>query len=251
MDDLNAFVSPQGCRLGRPLILKALTGSTNDDARLLASGGAGHGTTVLADAQTAGRGRLGRAWASPAGENLYLSIVWRAGLDSIDPPLLALGAGLAVSEALDLFTPAPTAVKWPNDVRYRGKKLAGLLAEAMYRGSHANAVVLGLGVNVRGEVFPDSIRAIATSLRIVRGEDVVRAVVLTALLERLDGTLGQLCADGFAAIRQRLIDRCESIGARVTVGDITGVGVDLDASGALLIRDDYGAIHPVRAGELR
>ena len=251
MDDLNAFVSPAGCRLGRPLILKALTGSTNDDARSLASGGAGHGTAVLADAQTAGRGRLGRTWESPAGENLYLSIVWRAGLDAIDPPLLALGAGLAVSEALDVFTPTPTAVKWPNDVRYRGRKLAGLLAEAIYRGSRASAVVLGLGVNVRGTVFPDPIGAIATSLRIVRGEDIGRAVVLKVLLERLDATLGQLCAEGFGAVRQRLIDRCESIGTQVSVGKVTGVGVDLDATGALLIRDDSGTIHPVRAGEIR
>lgn len=251
MDDLHGFVSPPGCRLGRPLILKALTGSTSDDARALAGAGAGHGTAVLADAQTAGRGRLGRAWSSPAGENLYLSIVWRAGLDAVDPPLLALGAGLAVSEALDGFTPTPTAVKWPNDVRHRGKKLAGLLAEATYRGVRASAVVLGLGVNVRGAVMPEAIAEVATSLRIVRGEDVGRAEVLAAVLERLDATLGELCAGGFGAVRRRLVDRCESVGARVSIGDVAGVGVDVDATGALVVRDDRGAVHAVRAGEVR
>lgn len=251
MDDLHAFVSPPGCRLGRPLVLKALTGSTNDDARALANGGAGHGAVVLADAQTAGRGRLGRAWSSPPGENLYLSIVWRSALGAIDPPLLALGAGLAVSEALDRFTPTPTAVKWPNDVRHGGKKLAGLLAEAIYRGPQASAVILGLGVNVRGLVMPHPIAGVATSLRIVRGEDVDRAVVLAALLERLDATLGQLCADGFDAVRQRLIDRCESIGARVSIGDLSGVAIDLDPTGALVVRDDHGRVHSVRAGEIR
>ncbi len=251
MDDLHGFVSPPGCRLGRPLILKALTGSTNDDARALANAGAGHGTVVLADAQTSGRGRLGRSWSSPAGENLYLSIVWRAGLDAIEPPLLALGAGLAVSEALDGFTPTPTAVKWPNDVRHRGKKLAGLLAEAIYRGVQPSAVVLGLGVNVSGAVMPEAIAAIATSLRLVRGEDPGREAVLSALLERLDETLGLLCVDGFGAIRQRLIGRCESIGARVSIGDLSGVAVDIDPSGALNVRDDHGAVHAVRAGEIR
>ncbi|MBP6831543.1 MAG: biotin--[acetyl-CoA-carboxylase] ligase [Deltaproteobacteria bacterium] len=251
MDDLLGFVSPPGCRLGRPLILKALTGSTNDDARALANAGAGHGTVVLADAQTAGRGRLGRAWSSPAGENLYLSVVWRAGLDAIEPPLLALGAGLAVSEALDGFTPTPTAVKWPNDVRHRGRKLAGLLAEAIYRGTQPSAVILGLGVNVRGAVMPDAIAEIATSLRIVRGDDPGRAAVLSSLLEHLDATLGRLCAEGFVAIRQRLIERCENIGARVSIGEVSGVAIDIDPTGALRVRDDQGVVHAVRAGEIR
>ncbi len=251
MDDLLGFVSPPGCRLGRPLILKALTGSTNDDARALANAGAGHGTVVLADAQTAGRGRLGRAWSSPAGDNLYLSVVWRAGLDAIEPPLLALGAGLAVSEALDGFTPTPTAVKWPNDVRHRGRKLAGLLAEAIYRGTQPSAVILGLGVNVRGAVMPDAIAEIATSLRIVRGDDPGRAAVLSSLLEHLDATLGRLCAEGFVAIRQRLIERCENIGARVSIGEVSGVAIDIDPTGALRVRDDQGVVHAVRAGEIR
>lgn len=251
MDDLLGFVSPPGCGLGRPLILKALTGSTNDDARALASAGAGHGTVVLADAQTAGRGRLGRAWCSPAGENLYLSVVWRSGLDAIEPPLLALGAGLAVSEALDGFTPTPTAVKWPNDVRHRGRKLAGLLAEAIYRGTQPSAVILGLGVNVRGAVMPEAIAEIATSLRIVRGDDPGRAPVLSSLLEHLDATLGRLCAEGFGAIRQRLIERCENIGARVSIGEVSGVAIDIDPAGALRVRDDQGVVHAVRAGEIR
>jgi BirA family biotin operon repressor/biotin-[acetyl-CoA-carboxylase] ligase len=250
MEDLLGFVPPPGCRLGRPLILKALTGSTNDDTRVLASAGAGHGTVVLADAQTAGRGRLGRTWSSPPGENLYLSIVWRAGLDAVDPPLLALGAGLAVSEALDAFTPTPTAVKWPNDVRHRGKKVAGLLAEAIYRGATPSAVVLGLGVNVRGGAMPAELTGIASSLRIVRGADLDRAAVLGALLLGLDTTLGALCAHGFAAIRERLMARCETLGARVTVGGVTGTAIDLDPAGALMVRDDRGALHAVRAGEV-
>jgi BirA family biotin operon repressor/biotin-[acetyl-CoA-carboxylase] ligase len=248
--DLEGFVPPPGCRLGRPLVLKAVTGSTNDDARALASRGAGHGAAVLADAQTAGRGRLGRAWSSPPGENLYLSIVWRAGLDRVDPPLLALGAGLAVSEALDGFTPTPTSVKWPNDVRHGGKKLAGLLAEAIYRGAQPSAVVLGLGVNVRGGSVPDELAAIATTLRLVRGADLDRAAVLRAVLERLDATLGALCADGFGAVRRRLLDRCETIGRRVTAAGVTGTAIDLGPTGAIVIRDDGGAVHAVRSGEL-
>jgi BirA family biotin operon repressor/biotin-[acetyl-CoA-carboxylase] ligase len=251
MRDLEGFALAPGCRLGHPLVLKVLTGSTNDDARALANAGAGHGTAVLADAQTAGRGRLGRTWSSPPGENLYLSIVWRAGLDRVEPPLLALGAGLAVSEALDAFTPTPTVVKWPNDVRHGGRKLAGLLGEAIYRGTQPRAVVLGLGINVRGVEMPSELELIATSLRRVRGADLDRAAVLRAVLERLDATLGALCADGFGAVRRRLLDRCETLGARVTAGGVTGTAIDLDAAGAIVLRDDRGDVHTVRSGELR
>ena len=251
MHDLAGFVAPAGCCLGRPLVVKAVTGSTNDDARALAAAGAEHGAVVLADAQTSGRGRLGRSWVSPAGLNLYFSVVWREGLDAIDPPLLALGAGLAVSEALDRFTPTPTTVKWPNDVRHAGRKLAGVLAEAMYRGAHPSAVVIGVGVNVRGAEVPAALAEIATSVRIARGRDVARAEVLDALLERLGATLGELCRDGFVGVRRRLLDRCESVGSRVSIGDVTGVAIDVDPTGALVVRDEQGLLHAVRAGEIR
>ncbi len=251
MDDLHGFATPAGSRLGRPLIVKAVTGSTNDDARSLAAAGAGHGTAVLADQQTAGRGRLGRAWSSPAGENLYLSVIWRAGLGETIPPTMTLAAGVAVSEALDRFTPSPTRVKWPNDVRHRGKKLAGVLTEAMFRGAQPTAVVLGVGVNVRGGSVAPELADIATTLRAVRGSDLSRAEVLGALLSSLDEALSALMNDGFAVIRARLLARCETIGARVSVGGVTGVATDVDDDGALLVRDDEGAVHVVRSGEVR
>lgn len=251
MDDLHGFVSPASCRLGRPLIVKAVTGSTNDDARALAAAGAGHGTAVLADQQTAGRGRLGRSWSSPAGENLYLSIIWRAGLEGLIPPTMTLAAGVAVCEALDRFTSTPAHVKWPNDVRHGGKKLAGVLAEAMFRGAQPTAVVLGVGVNVRGETVAPELADIATSLRMVRGDDLSRAEVLAALLSSLDETLSALLSEGFSVIRSRLLARCETIGARVSVGGVTGVATDIDDDGALRVRDDEGTVHVVRSGEVR
>ena len=99
--------------------------------------------------------------------------------------------------------------------------------------------------------MPDAIAEIATSLRIVRGDDPGRAAVLSSLLEHLDATLGRLCAEGFVAIRQRLIERCENIGARVSIGEVSGVAIDIDPTGALRVRDDQGVVHAVRAGEIR
>lgn len=251
MDDLAGIAAPGDCRLGRPLVVKDVTGSTNDDAKALAGAGAGHGTAVLADRQTAGRGRLGRSWSSPAGENLYLSIIWRAGLAEAVPPTMTLAAGLAVSEALDRFVPTPTSVKWPNDVRHRGRKLAGVLTEAMFRGAQPTAVVLGVGVNVRGERVAPEIADVATTLRMVSGGDVSRAEVLRAVLASLDETLGALMERGFGAVRGRLLARCETVGARVTVGDVTGVATGVDDDGALLVRGDDGVARAVRAGEVR
>lgn len=251
MDDLVGVAAPEGCRLGRPLIVKEVTGSTNDDAKALAAAGAGHGTAVLADRQTAGRGRLGRSWSSPAGENLYLSVIWRAGLAGSIPPTITLAAGLAVSEALDRFVPTPTAVKWPNDVRHGGRKLAGVLTEAMFRGTSPTAVVIGVGVNVRGERVAAEVADVATTLRMVGGADAPRAEVLRAMLAGLDETLTALMEGGFGAIRERLLARCETVGARVCVGELTGLAVGIDDDGALLVRGDDGVTRAARAGEVR
>ena len=250
MDDLAGFVAPRGCALGRPLILAAVTGSTNDDARRLAGAGCGHGTVVLADRQTAGRGRLGRTWHAEPGENLSFSIVWREGLRTPSLGTFALAAGLGVAEALDAFVPSPTTVKWPNDVRVGGHKVAGLLAEAVFRGDVPGAVIVGVGINVRGTRFPEEIAARATSLALASGRDVARADVLAAVLLALDGTLGSLARAGFGGLLRRLVARCDTLGSAVRVGAVAGVAEGIDAGGALLVRDAAGELHAVTSGEV-
>lgn len=251
MDDLIDFASPAK-RLGAVVSRVVETASTNDDARALAAKGAVHGTLCLADTQTAGRGRRGRVWSSPPGENLYASFVLRPRVRIADAPGMALAAGVAVAEALEPFAKgAPVRVKWPNDVRSGGLKLAGLLVEGSLRGAELAWVVLGVGVNVRGLSVPEALHGVATSLRMLRGgEDLSRAEVLAALCERLEVRLDAYERDGFASLHRELTTRCETLGTRVVTDLATGVAESLGDDGALLVRTDLGVLVPVRVGDV-
>ena len=154
---LRASASRRGS-LGEPLYYFAETGSTNDVAAALAEQGASQGTTVIASAQTAGRGRLGRTWQSPAGAGLYVSIVFR---DPRLAPLLTLAGGVAVADGITTATGLPVEIKWPNDIvvregrhRSRRLKLAGILAEASTGAEGLQHVILGFGINVQSDAAP-------------------------------------------------------------------------------------------------
>ena len=250
MDDLAGLVLPAECVVGRPLIVKTTTGSTNDDAKRLAVEGCAQGTVVLADVQTAGRGRLGRTWFSPPATNLYFSVVWRDGLRAASLGSFALATGLAVAPALDAFVPTPMRIKWPNDVRSGGRKVAGVLAEAIFRGDRPYALVLGVGVNVRQVDFPSEFAERATSLRNLRGADLRRSDVLRALLRELESTLDLLAHRGFDALHPGVVARCETLGTTVRVGGVEGLAMGIDGGGGLLVRSGDGTMHTVTSGEV-
>jgi BirA family biotin operon repressor/biotin-[acetyl-CoA-carboxylase] ligase len=168
--------------LGGPLVHIDVTGSTNDRARDLAARGAPHGTVVVAEQQTAGRGRQGRAWTAPAGRSLTLSVLVR--LDAHGIELLPLAAALAVSEACERVAAVECRIKWPNDVWVQERKVAGILIEARPQERWA-AVGIGLNVNTEAAELAPELRATATSLQIATGAQVERGVVLDALFERL------------------------------------------------------------------
>jgi BirA family biotin operon repressor/biotin-[acetyl-CoA-carboxylase] ligase len=180
--------------LGGPLVHLDVTGSTNDVARALAAAGTPAGTVVLAEEQTAGRGRQGRAWVAPRGRALTLSAVVR-----VDPGalgLLPLTAAVAVCEACERTAPVECFVKWPNDVWIGERKVAGILIEARPQEGWA---VVGIGLNVATttEELPAELRDTATSLAIATGAEVDRATVLGTLLDRL--------ADWVPSDRDRLL----------------------------------------------
>jgi BirA family transcriptional regulator, biotin operon repressor / biotin---[acetyl-CoA-carboxylase] ligase len=180
--------------LGGPVLHFDVAESTNEEARELAAGGAPPGTVVLAEEQTAGRGRQGRSWVAPRGRALTLSVVVRAGDEQL--ALLPLTAAVATCEACEQVARVECAVKWPNDVWIDERKVAGILIEARPQERWA---VVGIGLNVETnveELAPD-LRDTATSLRIATGAEVARGPVLDALLERL--------AEWLAAGRDRLL----------------------------------------------
>lgn len=177
--------------------------STNDIALTLALDGAPEGTTILAEAQSAGRGRRGHTWFSPPGAGLYLSSVVRAALAGGHLSLITIAAGVAVAEAVTSVTGLPVELKWPNDVVLGRpwRKLAGLLGESVGAGAVVDAVVIGVGINLRSAAYPPDIAGRATSIETELGRAVDRAPLLAELLARLrarvadvrDGRGGEVC----------------------------------------------------------
>ncbi|MFM2170606.1 MAG: hypothetical protein RI957_835 [Verrucomicrobiota bacterium] len=188
----------------------ASVGSTNDEARTWADHGASHGAVVCADQQTAGRGRRGAVWFSPAGESLAFSLVLRPTMARALWPRLALVAGLAVAKTLESRGIA-AEVKWPNDVWVAGKKIAGVLVE-----SFGDAVIVGVGLNVNSVDFPQEIYAIATSMRRETGLEFDREELLVALARSIMNHAMRIEAD-FADILRDLRERCALSGKRVSL----------------------------------
>jgi BirA family transcriptional regulator, biotin operon repressor / biotin---[acetyl-CoA-carboxylase] ligase len=230
--------------------------STNTHARELAENGASEGEVVIAEAQTAGRGRLGRRWESPAFANLYFSIILRPKLPAAHAPQITLMAAVALTEALTPLLTTKPAIKWPNDILVGGKKLAGVLTEAACAAERVEHVILGIGINVNYPTgsMPEEIRPRATSLMELAGGFVAREQVLARLIQALDRCYGELEQSGFDALRPRwdahfgLLDqrvRIESL-QEVFLGWARGVAQD----GALLVEDDFGAMHTVYAGDV-
>ena len=179
--------------------------STNDEAARLAELGAEEGTVVLASAQTAGRGRLGRTWFSPPGAGLYLSIVCRG---SEAAPYLSLAGGVAVADGVLAATGLPVEIKWPNDIVVdaglgRRRKLAGVLAEASTSAEGLQYMVLGVGVNLRPAAYPPDIAHRATSLESELGREVAAGPVLAEILAAFSERLNQLAAHNPTPLLER------------------------------------------------
>ena len=227
--------------LGQVLHCFEEVASTSDVARQLAEEGAAHGEAVIAERQTAGRGRRGRTWASPAGKNLYLSVVLRPDLPPQRAPELTLVASVALCDVVRQAG-VEAGIKWPNDVLAGGRKLAGILTELAAEPEAVHWVVLGMGVNLnaRTEDFPEELRDRATSLAIERGQPAPRALFTAALLTRLEEWLDRHAAEGFAPVRLAWKERSATLGHEVRVEvegrEVVGVAEDLDEAGALLVR---------------
>jgi BirA family transcriptional regulator, biotin operon repressor / biotin---[acetyl-CoA-carboxylase] ligase len=240
-------------RYGRSLRARGETGSTNDDARADAAIGAASGHVVLADTQTSGRGSNGRAWSSPRGLDLFLSIVDRPALSLPQLPPLTLAVGLGVAEAVEDLLEAPGAcqVKWPNDVWLHRKKCAGILVETSASGPVVESIVIGIGLNVNRVEFDEELRDSATSLRATRPDQAPfdRARVLARLLFAVEQHVDRFVAEGAAPIARALESRLAMIGERAQCGDVIGVVAGVSATGALLMRTERG-LTEVHAGRL-
>jgi len=248
--------------IGTTLFVHDEVDSTNRILADLARAGTPHGAVVVAESQTAGRGRLGRPWVSPRGVNLYASILMITAPASSAITWIPLLAAVAVARALTAQTGLSLGVKWPNDVlvpRDGGeRKLAGILMEAISGGlAGEKAVVAGIGINVNmpTEAFPEDLRATATSLLIETGHPIDRAPLLAEVLgemERLYDQLHNQGAGGIAAVYEPI---CTTLGRQVRVelagsGSVEGTAEGLAPDGALRLRTGEGKILEIRSGDV-
>jgi BirA family biotin operon repressor/biotin-[acetyl-CoA-carboxylase] ligase len=235
--------------LGRRIELFDFLPSTNREAVQLAQAKIEHGTVVIADSQTAGRGRLSRSWFSPPGTNLYCSIILRTGR----PPerlaewlsWLPLISALAVAEAIEQVSSAQVSVKWPNDLLISERKVGGILCESGTGAGSGPFQIIGIGLNVNGDRgdWPADLRDSATSIWQERKIVVDRNRLLAQLLHELEECLDELAAHGTSRLAMAYHRRCSTIGKRVHAslanGDvILGLVEGIDQDGSLRIRPE-------------
>ena len=236
--------------LGCQRIELASCGSTNDEAARLARAGAKHGTIVIAERQASGRGRDGRVWQSPPG-GLYMSAVLRPSMPVIDVPPMTLAIGIGLCEAVRT-TGAPAVLKWPNDLLVHDRKLAGVLVEAQSQGSRLEALIVGIGVNISGEL-PEPVAETAITLAEAAGTTIDRDAFIERMLAHVERWVERYVSVGLAAIIPAWQERMAvGLTARATIDGEARIGsvAGLDADGALLLRDDAGNVHRVRSGDV-
>ena len=224
--------------------------STNDEAGRLARAGASHGTIVIAQRQSAGRGREGRVWESPPGAGLYLSAIVRPPLPLALVPPMTLAIGIGVCDAIRAWAPE-AVLKWPNDVLVGRRKLAGVLVESQSQGARLEAAIVGIGVNLLGQL-PSELGAITLEEAAAFGEDEYERFVAT-LCVHVERWIDRYVAIGLPVIVPAWHERmAHQLAARATIDGAALVGevAGLDADGALLLRDAEGCLHRVRAGDV-
>jgi BirA family biotin operon repressor/biotin-[acetyl-CoA-carboxylase] ligase len=233
--------------------------STNRVALELARSGSAHGTTVIADQQTAGRGRLGRSFFSPPAANLYTSIVLRPTIHIAEAPSWIIAAAVSVAQTIEqtLGKPGEAEIKWPNDVLIGGLKTSGILMELGAEATRIDFLVLGIGVNLNVDRsdFPDEFRNRATSLASYSGRPVDRLAFARRLYGNLEATL-DICADrGFEGMRAEFEARFRMRGKRISVreldgSELRGTALGIDDDGALRLQLESGEAIRVIAGDV-
>lgn len=265
--------------MGKDISFYKDIGSTNDVAREFAIKGAQEGFAVIADSQTRGKGRLGRRWESPAGVNIYTSVILRPSISPLHAPQLTLVSAVAVAETIAKFLNPPVSpfpkggvkdfppltkggvgrflsVKWPNDILINSKKVAGILTEMNSETDRINFVIIGIGVNINAtrKMFPEELGPIATSLKQEIGKETSRIDFIQMLYLNMETWYKRYLKHGFEPIRKAWTGYFNMAGRVVKVRQmdktIEGVAMGIDDNGALLLREKNGNITRIISGDV-
>ena len=240
---------------GRNIVYYPETDSTNLRIRQLGDEGAPHGTLAVADRQTAGRGRRGRAWESPAGSSIYMSILLRPDIAPDRAPMLTLVMALSVAEGIMDCEDVEVQIKWPNDIIINGKKLVGILTEMSAQVDYINHVTVGVGINVNQTGFPEDIRKTATSLKLETGHDVKRAPLIAAVMKRLETYYETfLKTEDLSGLmdmyNKMLVNRGRDVLILGTKEQYQAHALGINRPGELIVKREDGTEEEVFAGEV-
>lgn len=230
------------------------TTSTNDYAKKLGRQGANHGTVVMAESQSAGKGRLGRKFYSQSGQGVFMSIILKPDIDLLRVSQLTIVAAMAVRNALKKCTGEAYAIKWPNDIVCNGKKLCGILTEMITEQGAIKCVVVGIGINVRNGQFDDELKELATSLKLCTGRDYDIEDVAKAVLESFFAHYQEyMDSKDLKYMKSEYNEALVHNGRKIVVNGNNyvqeGICAGMDETGALLVKTDKG-IERIISGEV-
>ncbi len=240
---------------GKPVCFYEELGSTNLQAKLDAENGAKEGTLIVADMQTAGRGRRGRSWSSPPGTNVYFTLILKPDFSVELASMVTLVMGLAVAEGIRETCGLEARIKWPNDIVVNGKKVCGMLAEMSTEREFIHYVVMGVGINVGRQDFSTEIAQTAACLEQERGYPVPRAEIIVNVMKAFEGYYEIFCRDGnLAGLLERYNGMLAGKDGEVRVldpkGEYRGISRGINSTGELLVEREDGAVEAVYAGEV-
>ena len=240
---------------GRPVIYYDELASTNLQAKLDAEKGAAEGTLIVADMQTAGRGRRGKGWSSPAGTNVYFTLILKPDYDTDLTSMVTLVMGLAVAEGIRSTCGVRAQIKWPNDIVVDGRKICGILAEMSVEREFVHYVVIGVGINVGKQEFPPEIAQTATSLWQECGRRVSRSQLIENVMKAFEERYETFCRDGNLAgllddYNRLLINSGREVRVLDPKGEFRGISRGINAKGELLVEREDGETTAVYAGEV-
>ncbi|MDQ0875163.1 BirA family biotin operon repressor/biotin-[acetyl-CoA-carboxylase] ligase [Paenibacillus sp. V4I3] len=242
--------------LGQKIHVYGEVESTQTIAHALVASGAPEGTIVLAEAQTAGRGRMGRTWHSPAGKGIWMSLVLTPRIPVFFMPQLTLLSAVALCRSIQKVCQVDIGIKWPNDLLIKGKKVSGILLESSGEDERLKYVIAGIGisVNLKTEDYPEELRNIATSLAIESGADIPRESLVQAFLLEFEDLYALYMEKGFAPIRllweALSVTLKRPIRTHTPAGVIEGVADSLDDSGALTVITQAGEKIKIYSGDI-
>lgn len=243
-------------RFGRNIDYHVVCTSTQPIAHQQAQSGAPDGTVILSEEQTAGKGRLARAWTSTQGKGIWMSVVIRPDIPPTKAPQFTLLAAVAVARAIEEVTDVRAEIKWPNDLLINGKKCTGILTELQADIDRVHAIILGIGVNVNQQLadFPEEIQSIASSIQMITGYHVDRAKLVAQILFHLEVYSDMYVEHGFAPLKILWESYSCTLGKRIKAimvhQQIEGTALGITDDGVLQVKTDDGKIHGIYSADI-